>query len=501
VLAPAVVGLSGWILTSKVPDNSPDAEELGALRIEYTFTENFHYAKIEQDYVTPVEEYLTANRERFRIRDHMSFYSNNSAFTRVYFREDEVGFEEIQRIREELAEGMPVIPGAEIREGGQQGGSNSNWIGANIYGEDPGELTRIAGELRRRLAQNPDFQRIQIGGSDARDEVQIRLDRALARKYNISPQTVGELLGIVARARQVRGYRTSDGEVEIWVQLHPDDLQDLNDLQSIIVGAGSDGQPIELRHVARFDIETTPGRLRRENRQTYTYFQAVYTGEKKNEGREAFQKAMNEYPFPDGYGWSFGFWTQRESEEGKQMLFDIALALFMVYFVMAALFESLAHPFAIMFSLPFSIVGIAGFLWITNTPFNIMAQIGIMVLIGIVVNNGIVLIDHINNLRRRGLARDEAILEGCRERLRPITMTAVTTIVGLVPLAFGQSSLGNMRYFPMARTIMGGLIASTVLTLIVLPAYYSLMDDLARYVRRLWTTTGPRRAPAPAEGD
>ena len=132
-----------------------------------------------------------------------------------------------------------------------------------------------------------------------------------------------------------------------------------------------------------------------------------------------------------------------------------------------------------MFSLPFAVVGISAFLFMTGTPFNMMAKIGILVLIGIVVNNGIVLIDHINNLRRAGMTRTTAIREGCRERFRPIVMTASTTIVGLLPLAFSHSSLFDMRYFPMARTVMGGLMASTILTLVVLPTYYTLFDDLA----------------------
>ena len=123
-------------------------------------------------------------------------------------------------------------------------------------------------------------------------------------------------------------------------------------------------------------------------------------------------------------------------------------------------------------------------------------------LVGIVVNNGIVLLDHINNLRRLGLEREQAIIEGCRERFRPIAMTATTTIVGMIPLAFGDSGFFNMRYFPMARTIMGGLLASTVLTLIVLPTYYTLVDDFGAYLRRMWRQTSPTRAgAAPASAD
>jgi HAE1 family hydrophobic/amphiphilic exporter-1 len=165
----------------------------------------------------------------------------------------------------------------------------------------------------------------------------------------------------------------------------------------------------------------------------------------------------------------------------------------MVYFLMASLFESITHPFSIMLSLPFALVGVVWMMVLTGTPNNLMAKIGLLVLVGVVVNNGIVLIDHINNLRRGGLPRSEAVLEGCRERFRPILMTACTTVFGLVPLAVGTSGVFELRYFPLARTVMGGLVASTVLTLIVLPTYYELFDDLAEWVKRTWFFSDPSR--------
>ncbi len=501
VLIPALVFSAGWALTNKVPDNSPDAQDLGDLDIRYDFSENFHYAKIERDYVAPVEEYLESKREEFHIEDYSSSYSNNRARTNVYFDAMAVSLEKMTEIREELEAGLPKIPGANISTEGEQSGGGGNYISANLYGDDPAELTAISQELRSELMELPGFDRVWVGRSEPTEEVQVRLDRSLARKYGVSPESVGEILGIMARARRTRGYRTPDGEVEIYVQMHPDDLQNLDDLESIAVGAGPDGQPIELRHIADFQIAETPGRLRRENQQTYTSLWARYGGDLKEEGKQAMRKLLDDYAFPEGYGWSFGFFTRREQEENMDIMFNLLLALFMVYFVMAALFESVVHPFAIMISMPFAVVGITAVLWSTGTPFNIMAWIGIIVLVGIVVNNGIVLIDHINNLRRRGTPRDQAVLQGCRERLRPIVMTATTTIVGLTPLAFGETGLANMRYFPMARTIMGGLIASTMLTLVVLPTYYVLTDDLSRYFKGVWLATGPRQERLPAEGD
>jgi HAE1 family hydrophobic/amphiphilic exporter-1 len=175
------------------------------------------------------------------------------------------------------------------------------------------------------------------------------------------------------------------------------------------------------------------------------------------------------------------------------MLLNLVLALLLVYLVMAALFESLLHPFAIMLALPFAFVGIAWISLLTHSPFNLMAQIGLLILIGIVVNNGIVLVYHIHQLRERGVERTRAIEEAARDRLRPILMTTLCTILGLLPLAFGGNSVGDVLYYPLARTVIGGLAASTALTLVLVPCLYTLLEDGWALVGRVWRT-GPRGA-------
>ena len=491
LIVPSIVVGSAWLLVNKIADNSPEAQELGNLQIQYEFSENFHYAKIEHDYVLPVEQFLLDNKERFKINDVLSRYGNDRASSQVYFDRENITLDELEDIRREISEGLPVIPGAEIRPGRQRGAQSRNWIGASLYGDDPTTLQALAGEAKRKLLARPDFTEVYTQLDRAQEEVQIRLRRALARKYGVSAKSVADVVDIVVRGRRLRGYRTPDGEVDIMVRLLPEDRDSLDDLRSVVVGRGVNGQEVLLSQVADLKIQKIPGELNREDRRTHTELWAVYSGEQRNDGMTSLSGVMDSLDYPPGTGWSYGFWTQRMEKEDQDFLFNILLALFMVYFVMASLFESVSHPFAIMFSLPFAVVGIAGFLYVTQTPFNLMAKIGILVLIGIVVNNGIVLIDHINNLRRGGMARSQAIQEGCRERFRPIVMTASTTIVGLIPLAFSHSSLFDMRYFPMARTVMGGLLASTILTLVVLPTYYTLFDDLAIWTKRTWYSSQP----------
>ncbi len=223
------------------------------------------------------------------------------------------------------------------------------------------------------------------------------------------------------------------------------------------------------------------------------------SGKEWDKMREKITEQMNVVKLPPGYSWSYDRQIQQGDEDNKVMLINFLLALALVYFVMASLFESLIHPLAIIISIPFALVGVFWLLWITNTPFNLMAQIGLLILIGVVVRNGIVLIDRVHQLRESGVDRMEALLRAGNDRLRPILMTAATTILGLLPLALGSSALLGLSYYPLARAVIGGLAASTVLTLIILPFVYSLFDDAAAWARRIWLVSETGKTELPAE--
>jgi HAE1 family hydrophobic/amphiphilic exporter-1 len=208
---------------------------------------------------------------------------------------------------------------------------------------------------------------------------------------------------------------------------------------------------------------------------------------------------MDQFKLPPGYSWKFGRGFERQDETQQMMATNILLGIACIFLVMAALFESLLFPFSIILgSIVFSMFGVFLFFAATGTTFSFMASIGIMILIGVVVNNGIVLVDHVNNLRQRGLPRDEAIIEAGRDRLRPILMTVATTIVGLAPLAVGTTQVGGdgPPYYPMARAIIGGLAFSTVVSLLVVPALYIYFDSLSAWGRKVMRTA--RRTPVKA---
>lgn len=210
-------------------------------------------------------------------------------------------------------------------------------------------------------------------------------------------------------------------------------------------------------------------------------------GMTSNEAKEKIRRILDRYELPTGYAWDFGRSFRHEEESQAIMMMNLILALILIYLVMAALFESLVHPAAIWTSIVFSVVGVWWFFLMTDTVFSIMAWIGILILVGIVVNNGIVLIDHINHLRSEGQAREAAIVQAGRDRMRPILMTAATTVLGLIPLCFGTKQIGGdgPPYYPMARAIVGGLTFSTVVTLLILPSIYLMLDDVRVWSRRV----------------
>jgi HAE1 family hydrophobic/amphiphilic exporter-1 len=213
---------------------------------------------------------------------------------------------------------------------------------------------------------------------------------------------------------------------------------------------------------------------------------------------------MDAYSLPAGYAWKFGRGFDENDKAVQTMTQNMLLAVVLIFLVMAALFESTLYPLSIITSILFAIVGAIWFLTLTGTTITMMAMIGFMILIGVVVNIGIVLIAHVIDLREAGLARRDAILQAGRDRLRPILMTTLTTLLGMMPLAIGDAQIGGSgegpAYFPMARAIIGGLGFSAIVSLLIVPVFYVWFDDLNLWRRRVFGRTLQRSGTQPPAG-
>jgi len=237
--------------------------------------------------------------------------------------------------------------------------------------------------------------------------------------------------------------------------------------------------------------------IKRVNRLTTVVINAnMGKGTTMDDARKRVEPILNAYPLPPGYSWKFGRGLDENDKAVKTMTQNMLLAVVLIFLVMASLFESALYPLSIITSILFAIVGSIWFLTLTGTTITMMAMIGFMVLIGVVVNIGIVLIAHVIDLRHAGMSRHDAILQAGRDRLRPIMMTTLTTLLGMLPLAIGDAQIGGggegPAYYPLARAVMGGLAFSAVVSLLIVPMFYVWFDDLNEWRQRVFA----RRAAA-----
>jgi HAE1 family hydrophobic/amphiphilic exporter-1 len=272
--------------------------------------------------------------------------------------------------------------------------------------------------------------------------------------------------------------------VPVWVRFDGSEDFGIEDLSALSLRTPS-GENIPLLSVVRVDVQSAATQVYRQNRQTMLNIQAnLAEGVTLPDARKAMEEVLAVATLPPGYRYAFDGAFRQNDEAGQQMMINLVLALVMIYVVMAAVFESLLFPAAIMSSIVFSIFGVFWLFWATGTVFTIMAFIGILVLMGVVVNNGIVMVEHINILRRAGLDRTSALVQGSRDRLRPILMTMGTAILGMVPIALSSTQMAGdgPPYYPMARAIAGGLAFSTLVSLLFLPTIYAILDDMSAFV-------------------
>jgi HAE1 family hydrophobic/amphiphilic exporter-1 len=478
----------------KLDFNMEEGELIENLYIAYDFTDNLTYKQTEK-YINAVEKVLFEKKEELRIRQVYSFYANNRAGSTLYFDDKYLSDGALKEIRKDLREALPELAGVTLRFGDDQGGGGGGVqkIQVSIFGEDMALLDEYAQEVKRRLTLMEGLEDVRTSIEMGSEEIKIALNRDVAQQYGISPQTVRSIMNLTFRGMPLRRFQAADREVDMDIILSPEDRVGLYNLKNLLVGI-TDGREMTLGTVADLSVSRGPTTIRRNNQKAAVSIEASYDREKYKEMNGNVAMLMNQIQFPLGYSWSFGDRFRRQQEQKNDMLFNVLLALVCVYLVMAALFESFLHPMIIMLCLPFSVVGVVLALLITGTAVNLMAMIGVVILIGIVVNNGIVLIDHVNNFRRAGDTIYEAIIKGGRERFRPIVMTACTTILGLLPMAVGQTNIAGTQYYPLARAVIGGLAMGTVLTLVALPTYYVIGERFA-----LWTRTVRARARQPRE--
>lgn len=490
----SLLGILLVVLVSLVPMKLTKVDMFGGeggkdIFIGYMWKGAYTYRQMSEE-VARVENWIDQNRERLHVKQVYSWYSEQEGSSTVVTL-DEKYAKDIKSLQEELRKGLPKSARTDYfvgNQGGDGGGGSNQGVQVQLVGDSSSMLQEIGQEVVPLLAQRAELRDVRIDNGEKGGELKVRVDRERAAAFGFNAEQVASFVGLALRGAPMREFRRGDNEVPVWVRFAGAEQSSPEDLAGFSVRTG-DGRSVPLLSLVTVDVGSSATQIGRTNRQTTLTIKANLA-EKVTapDGRKAIEAVLKPMNFPAGYGFTFdGGDYGNDDEAMQQMVFNLLIALVMIYVVMAAVFESLLFPAAIMSGVLFSIFGVFWLFWITGTSFGIMSFIGILVLMGVVVNNGIVMIEHINNLRRSGMGRTQALVEGSRERLRPIMMTMGTAILAMIPISLTDTQMfGNgPEYSPMARAIAGGLAFSTVVSLLFLPTIYAVLDDLRNAVTRL----------------
>lgn len=346
-------------------------------------------------------------------------------------------------------------------------------VGLKIKGDDLFRLTELADELVAKLSQVPELTDINTSVGEGKPEFLIKIKKEALEKFDISPSEIGTFLVNAVRGNKATDFKELEKKYDVLVRLEQQSRENIETL--LDEQLPHQGTLIPLRELVAYEIAKGPNEIRRENQQREVVVTANLKGAKMSQVVPKIKEKVAELELPPNYRIEFSGEQEEMTKSFRSLIFAFSLAVLLVYMIMAAQFESLRHPFLILFTLPMGLIGAVWALLITGQTLNVISIIGMVVLAGIVVNDAIVKVDYTNQLRKRGLAVREAIMEASRVRLRPILMTTVTTALGLFPMSLGLGKGAELQQ-PLAISVIGGLMLSTFLTLILIPLAYEMAE-------------------------
>ncbi len=373
-------------------------------------------------------------------------------------------------VADDLRRQFLAMPDLEVKFGRPSYFSLKTPIEVIVFGDDLDELRAYSLDLARRLEAVPGLVDVRSSLEAGNPELQVVFDRERLASLGLDMGVLSEtlrnrVLGVVPTR-----FKEQDRQIDIRIRNREEDRSSVQDVRNLVV-PGPDGESIRLLSVADVSEARGPAEIHRLQQQRAAVVSANLEGRSLGAAVADVEAALGAAPPGPGLSTDLGGQNREMQVSFKSLRFAIALAIFLVYLVMAATFESFLHPFLVLFTIPLALVGVVGGLLATGTPITVIVLIGTIMLVGIVVNNAIVLIDTVNRLRRAGLEKSEAVIRGGHLRLRPILMTTLTTILGLLPMALSWGEGAELRA-PLAITVASGLALSTLLTLVVIPAAY-----------------------------
>ena len=445
---------------------------------------------------------LNDGRKQWDIADIAHDYRTDGARSRrggnrfeLYLTPEEEATVPVSEVRDAIREALPVRAGVGFKIAQAQGGrpgSGSSGVRVELVGDNLDTLELLSHGVVEQLTAVPFLRDVDTSLESGADEIVVTPNRERSLQAGLSSQGLAQSISSALSSRNLSFLKSQDREIGIVMQYREEDRESLRQLRNMPVFSTDSSLPV----AAFADFKVQPGAktIERENRQAKIEFTSNTVGEIPSfVAMGMMRRTLGAVGLPEGYEWRFGRSFRDGMEDDASMNLALIMAVLLIFMIMSALFENVLQPLTILLSIPFAFTGVGLIMKLAGQPRSTTATMGLLILAGIVVNNAIVLIDHINRLRREGMSRNEAVVLGGQHRLRPILLTAMTTILGLSPMVapffwpevFGRPEGRAAYWAPIGLVLVGGLAASTVLTLLVIPTFYTLIDDVSRIARRV----------------
>jgi len=373
-----------------------------------------------------------------------------------------------------LRKDLDSLPGVQYRFSRPSLFSLSTPLEVVVSGFDLDRLQVAAEQVRAKMVADDRFADVKTTVEAGNPEIQIIFDQERASQLGLVVRDIADRVVNSVRGEVATRYKLRDKQIDVLVRSVDTRAASIEEVRNLIVNPGSDF-PVPLSAVADVKLSVGPAEVRRVGQERVAVVSANLAHGDLGAAIDRLKGIVTEVQLPVGTTAFLSGQSEEMQSSFQSLQFVLLMAVFLVYLVMASQFESLMHPFVILLTIPLAVTGAVWALWLTGTTVNVVAYIGVIMLAGIVVNQSIVLIDAVNQARERGLAKHEAILEAGRLRLRPILITKLTTILGLMPMAMGLGEGAEVRA-PMAITVIGGVLLTTFLTLLVIPVVYAVLD-------------------------
>jgi hydrophobic/amphiphilic exporter-1 (mainly G- bacteria), HAE1 family len=498
VLALAAVFVASYFIPfKKVELVEQQEEDQTAFEIGVELSPEYSFEEVS-DYFTAAERVLEKRKSEYGFKGYFVFYRRQFGRIEAWFDRDKPRTLSAKEVGEKIVKELEKKPGIKLhfgRENEAQEARNQETFAFRLEGDDAQIIDQVAHRLEPMVVQTPGVLGIRSGEDPTPSEMALVVDRDRATASSVNPEIIAGLVGYALRGSSLPKYNQDGREVPVRIRFQERDRASVTDLSSFQIPVAGGGF-IPLSALVTPKVLNTPKNIFRTDKRISRTLTAELKKEGAKETRDRLLALQRQFSLPEGVSFSESR-IRTKAEEVASMIFAAELTVIFIYLLMGFLFESFILPLSIICTIPLAGIGVSWIHYLAGKDIDFLGLVGAILLIGVVVNNGIVLIDYVIRLRADGMERSEALLVAADRRFRPIAMTALTTIIGMIPMTLSPTSQLGISYKSFGLTLIGGMTTATLLTLLVVPIFYTFFDDAREAVLRMLRRAITRRQSSP----